>query len=88
MKDVVSAKDVCKLLNELLQLDYNATQSLIKHRAECNNAVSDHPTILASENKISMLGFINSLFECESLSGRIAYELNDDSVITKFIVIS
>ena len=70
----ITAHTIVKTLNEALEADRDAINSLFKHRVLCNSALADHPTIqVGAYNRetleptpdgpytISVLGLINGL---------------------------
>ena len=68
IKESVTAKDVCELLNELLDLDKNFVQNLVDARVKCNEDIANHPTVQVRQNKkdefasAGILGVINGIF--------------------------
>ena len=68
MKEFVSVDDAIQALNEALEVDRNAVESIILNRVPCNKAVVEHPVLMAgakndgSDPKLGALGLINALF--------------------------
>lgn len=90
-KESVTAQDVCDLLNELLNIDYDCIHALINHRVRCNEKVADHPSVQVQQfiddefPKVGLLGILNGLFGLASDgAGVLCYEHEIDGRITKF----
>ena len=89
MKNNISIQDVCNLLNNMLELDYSCTHELINKRVECNDLITDHPTIqvqaLKGEfTKVGLLGVLNGLFETVNGRGPIVMETDYYGKIISF----
>lgn len=70
--------DAVRILNEMLQLDHRATDSLVSHRIECNEPLADHPTVQVTEDcKVGLLGVINGIFSDEG--EYVAARLDDET---------
>jgi hypothetical protein len=67
-KRLISAQDVCSLLNEFLELDPKCAQTILSHRVKCNDAVACHSTIQVQQfiddkfPKVGIIGLINGVF--------------------------
>lgn len=87
-------KEVAQLivdnLNELLKVDPEAIEALLKHRVLCNDAVLEHPTLQARhDNTLSVLGFFNGIVGTnESGLGLIAMVVDDDKKILNFTLMN
>lgn len=87
LKESVSISDVCDLLNEMLEKDYDCVYALVNDRARCNRAIADHPTIqVRYENddypSVGLLGFLNGLFGIrDDYMGAICMDIEDDKII-------
>jgi len=91
IKERISIQDVCNLLNEMLDLDYEATSNLIACRVECNEKIEKHPTIQVQKldqnapSKVGIIGVLNGMFGIrEDGMGAIALEIDDDKRIIGF----
>lgn len=88
LKESVSPQDVCNLLNELLEKDYDCVHELISYRVKCNQAVADHPTVQVQQLKdepfkVGLLGILNGLFGIrEDLFGTICMEVDGTRIVT------
>ena len=65
-RDTVSADDVIRYLNELVEIDPLAIRALMCTRIPCNEALANHPTVQVSEwpegCHVGVIGIINGLF--------------------------
>jgi hypothetical protein len=89
LKESITPQDVCDLLNELLEKDYDCIHELISYRVKCNQAVADHPTVQVqcfkpeSKPKVGLLGILNGLFGVrEDLFGIICMEVDGTRIVT------
>lgn len=59
------AMRVCRLMNELTDLDRAAVAAMLSHRTPCNEALANHPTVqVASRNgghDVGIMGVLNGL---------------------------
>jgi hypothetical protein len=66
IKKRVTPGGVVRLLNEMLKMDGKAVDDLISHRVNCNEALSDHPTVqvrkIGESYQVGMLGVLNGMF--------------------------
>jgi len=68
IKQQITIKEVIDFLNELVELDNAAIESLINSRVNCNKAMADHPTVQVrqwpSEEgfEVGLLGVLNGMF--------------------------
>jgi hypothetical protein len=90
LKESVTAKDVCKLMNELLAKDSDCVHRLVNTRIKCNDDIANHPTVQVQQYKrdkfpkVGLLGIINGLFGIrEDGMGAICIDV-DDKKILKF----
>ena len=91
IKNNITIEDVCNLLNELLELDYDCCYKLMNNRVECNEKIINHPTIQVHHYKtddiavVGILGILNGLFVIsdDNCFGAICYEIDD---VTKKII--
>jgi hypothetical protein len=82
-------EQACKLLNEMLKLDPDFTQTIVSYRIECNKQLAEHPTIQVKDNgqehyTAGLLGVINGL--APKATSAIAAVYNDNNKIIKFEV--
>lgn len=90
LKENISVQDVCDLLNEMLEKDYECIKALIGTRTPCNDVIADHPTIQVRKfdnepPKVGLLGFLNGLFGIRKDGmGALCVELDDDGRFVKF----
>jgi hypothetical protein len=87
----ITVRDACRILNELLKLDYNCAHDLISHRVKCNKQVADHPTIQVQHFKIDkfpkvgLIGLINGMFGIRKDGmGAICFEISSSNKILCF----
>lgn len=92
LKDSISVKDVINILNEVVEKDPEAANSLFGHRVECNKKIADHPTIQVSmyppDNtpKIGIIGILNGMFGIQKDGfGALAAEVDDNGKIIQFV---
>lgn len=73
IKKSITPKHAIDLLNSLLNADPDAANELFHHRVNCNDDLSDHPTIqVSAETKtVSILGVLNGLFGVDKDGGGI-----------------
>ena len=66
IKTRVTPGGAVKLLNDCLELDRDAVDDLISQRIDCNEDLSDHPTVqvrkIGKSYKVGTLGLLNGLF--------------------------
>jgi len=91
MKESITPKDVCNLLNELLAIDYEAVKNLVSSRVRCNQTLADHPTVQARQYQgdeypsVGLIGILNGLFGIRPDGmGVMCYTQDDDGKITEF----
>ena len=88
----VTSKDAVNLLNEMLEADAEALQSLVEDRCPCNEAMAEHPTIQVGERtgeplaekrwEVGLLGVMNGLFGIdEAGAGEIVMMKRDGEII-------
>jgi len=66
-KESITAKDVVKLLNQMLKIDRQCVEKLIENRVPCTRKLAMHPTIQVigkgdGTYRIGMMGIINGMF--------------------------
>lgn len=88
LKETVKVTDVCDLLNEMLNLDYDCTHELISQRMRCNDAIANHPTVQVQQYKddefpkVGLLGIFNGLFGIrEDGMGAICMEVDNGKIL-------
>lgn len=93
IKESVTIEETIQLLNEFVLLDPEAMRDLLDSRVECNEAVSNHPTIQVSalfdSYKVGLLGVLNGLFGVASDGyGAIAavYDATDSNLTDGILV--
>ena len=86
LKNSITPRDVCDLLNELLKIDYNAIYDLVSTHFACNEKVANHPTVQVrahndyKEYTLSLFGFLNGLFGIRDDGfGSICYIISKDN---------
>lgn len=88
---MIESTKITDLLNTLFTLDPKATEELVNHRVECNEAFlsPEVPFVctINGDGKISMgiVGFLNAM--ASHKSGRVAAKYNDDHQLIGFIVV-
>jgi hypothetical protein len=89
MKDKGLAKAI-RVLNEALEADPVAMESLFKYRVSCNEKLADHPTIQVrgassgSECTVGLLGFINGVFAMNDKYIGMVIDLDNQGEIVRF----
>jgi hypothetical protein len=77
---------IIDFLNDLLEYDRNAISLLIMTRVECNEELSNHPTVqvLVRDNKylVGFLGILNGIYSKDNKY--IAAIYDEDGIILKF----
>jgi hypothetical protein len=88
LKKNITPKNVCNLLNEMLELDYKSTKKLVEYRVPCNEKIADHPTIQVQKfktdkfPKVGLIGVINGMFGTRKDGmGAICYEIDLGKII-------
>jgi hypothetical protein len=88
MKENISVKDVCELMNEMLEMDYSCTYNLVSIRVDCNEAILNHPTIQVQQigkdsPKVGILGILNGLFGVnDDNMGSISMMIDNGKIVT------
>lgn len=65
IKESVSLDEVIEFLNELVEIDKDCIENLIKNRVLCNNKMRDHDTVQVGcfpDLSVGFLGVLNGLF--------------------------
>jgi len=80
IKESVTPQEVVDLLNNALELDWEAIKVLLSYRVPCNEELQEHPTIqIRGDNSVSVLGILNGIFGVdENGRGCIAAVYNVD----------
>jgi hypothetical protein len=55
------AQQIIKFLNELLMIDRQAISELFSFRAECNEAMDNHPAAITTVKGVGVLGILNGM---------------------------
>lgn len=91
IKRLITAQDVCDLMNDLLQLDRSCVNEMIKTRFRCNQDTADHPTVQVRKYPedeyftVGLIGILNGLFGIrEDGFGGLCYECDEDGNVIKF----
>jgi len=95
IKNSVTVEDVVDLLNEALELDRDAIETLVESRVPCNQALADHPSIQVSAHtktdrsvgsfKVGLLGILNGIFGVDANGwGPIVACFDDNDRLEKF----
>jgi hypothetical protein len=99
IKETVSIDEAIALLNEILQLDPEVANIMVKHHFICNEMIANHATIQVqatemnpfqrvgnkTEGWVGILGVINGMFGVhENGMGPICYEINKNEMIVRF----
>ena len=78
-----AAGEVVAFLNDLLALDREAVEALVRHRVPCNQALTEHPTVQVGpiaengQNHVGLLGLLNGLIGIDSSGwGYVAAEFD------------
>lgn len=81
MSPVISATDAVRILNEALELDRLAVETLFGVRVNVNKKLSEHDSIQVNANRtMSVLGLLNGIFGINAQGlGYIAAEVEVDS---------
>ena len=94
MKTSVTQQEIVDLMNELLEKDKEAIETLINYHVPCNEAIQNHPTVQVRKHneqmQVGLLGILNGFFGCdENGYGSICTYVEDDdhSKIEKFAVL-
>lgn len=81
---------VISFLNELVQIDPQAVDALVRNRVPCNAAMADHPTVQCGKRaeggfEVGMLGVLNGIFGADHDGwGFICVMYEDDGRIRRF----
>jgi hypothetical protein len=88
LKKNITPKNVCDLLNEMLELDYSCTEKLIEHRVPCNGKIADHASIQVQQfktdnsPKVGLIGVLNGMFGVRKDGmGAICYEIDFGKIV-------
>jgi hypothetical protein len=87
MKKSITVENVCSLMNNLLTLDPECINKLIRTRIKCNDRIANHPTVQISSNpdSVGIVGILNGFFGVRKDGyGPICVELDTDNKIIKF----
>jgi hypothetical protein len=91
MKKPVTVTEAVATLNELVALDRDVMDKLVKARFITTTEFSNHPTVQCgrrgpnSELTIGLLGVLNAIFGIDSFDwGYVAVDLDDDGNLLKF----
>jgi hypothetical protein len=90
LKLCVTVKEAVDLLNELLEIDYDAIYALINNRVSCNESLADHETVVVWQPEgegptVGVLGILNGLFGIrEDGMGAICVEIDELGKILLF----
>jgi hypothetical protein len=85
LKKSITVKNVCDMMNELLELDPKCINELMYTRIKCNKKIAEHPTVQVyfaahKPTKVGLLGILNGLFGTrEDGSGPICIEVEDNN---------
>lgn len=90
MKNKETFEKIINYLNELLEVDATAVESLVSNRVPCNEAMANHPTVSVSgrgeDYSVGLLGFLNGLcrdIEGETFFGPIVAVYEDETDVLK-----
>lgn len=76
------------ILNEMLELDYEATYNLVEHRVQCTDELADHPTItvgaLPDDTTKSRAGLLGVLNGCCKGNHKVAAMFDEDMSLVGF----
>lgn len=89
LKETVTQQEAIDFLNELLKIDRETVQKLIKNRIICNKDLAYHSTVQVQRNGnnyvVGLLGILNGLFGTDDAGyGAIASLENSDGTILRF----
>jgi len=90
LKQSITIKNVCDILNELIKLDQKCAETLVSQRVPCNESVADHPTIQVHQPpgekpSVGLLGILNGLFGIQDDGfGALCAEFDDDNKLRRF----
>lgn len=85
------ANKIINFMNELIDLDYKAIESLVEHRVPCNEGLANHSTIqTARDDKgksiVGLLGILNGIVgKDEDGWGFIAANFEKDGCLIEFL---
>lgn len=85
----VTVSGALAMLNEMLRLDSEATEVLVRSRVPCNAELAGHPSIqvdvVSNEARVGLLGVINGLFGADARGmGPIAAVYDSDGRLRCF----
>lgn len=92
MRSAIQIGQVIDLLNAANELDPKAMAALVAARVECNEALTEHPTIqcggdevLGGEYTVGLVGILNGLFGVDARQyGAISARVREDGSIECF----
>lgn len=93
LKKSITSQEVVEFFNSLIVIDPGAIQTLINTRVQCNEAMTNHPTVQvvivprSIIHSVGMLGILNGMFGInENGWGCITVIFDDETgVIKKFV---
>jgi hypothetical protein len=92
IKKSVTAKDICSLLNELLEKDSSFVKNLMEVHVPCNEDIANHPTVQVrgyneypNVHTCGIMGLINGILGIrEDGFGALCYEIDEAGNIVEF----
>ena len=92
IRDIVTRYEVIELLNELIEKDQVAIQTLFENRVVCNKVIAEHPTVQVSdlsgtEYLVGMIGVLNGLFGITKNGSGGIVALYEEDKLVKFLPI-
>lgn len=88
-------EQVVELLNELLELDADAINALIRVRVDCNECIGNHATVQVRSVgnygyegcEVGLLGILNGVFGTDGKGiGAIGADFNEEGILKSFRV--
>lgn len=91
--DFAMASRAVRVMNELLQLDPDAVQWLLRCRVLCNKSLADHPTVQVRDNgggyDIGFVGVLNAICGAHKNGlGAVAAVVDEAGKIERFVVLN
>lgn len=88
LKESITIDDVCNLLNEMLEMDYECVSNMVSHYSKCNESIMNHPTIQVrfyskdDYPQVGLIGFLNGLFGIqEDGMGALCMEVDEGKIL-------
>jgi hypothetical protein len=94
MNQSITAEDVVKSLNRMLDADPKAISDIFLHRVACNENLANDPACVVQDHpdgycQVGVLGIINGFFGFNEIGiGQIAMAVRDDGSFVEYFELS